>query len=68
MGTILTGCVLLLFTMNINILDIAPVLSDVNIAVNFLRGRNLLSQDYMCCGHICSKVRDSSLTDTNFSV
>ena len=49
--------------MELNILDIAPVLSDTRICINFLRGRNLLIQDYWCCGHITSKVMDSDITD-----
>ena len=49
--------------MNINILDIAPLLSDVKQLINFLRGQNLLLQNYYCCGNTCSKVHDISLTD-----
>ena len=49
--------------MELNILDIAPVISDTNTCVNFLRGRNLLIQDYWCCGNIASKVMDVQLSD-----
>ena len=49
--------------MELNILDITPVLSDTLICINFLRGRNLLIQDYWCCGQITSKVMDVELSD-----
>ena len=49
--------------MNVGILDIAPVLSDVRTCIEFLRGRNLLLNDYICCNQICSKVTDISITD-----
>ena len=49
--------------MDINILEIAPIISDVRQTITFLRGRNLLLQDYWCCGQIASKVTDISLTD-----
>ena len=49
--------------MNVNLLDIAPVLCNVKETIGFLRGLNLLLQDYLCCGETCSKVHDISLTD-----
>ena len=49
--------------MELNILDIAPILSDTETCINFLRGRNLLLQDYHCCGNICSKVQDPNCSD-----
>ena len=41
--------------MGLNILDIAPVISDTKICVQYLRGRNLLLNDYFCCERACSK-------------
>ena len=49
--------------MEVNILDIAPVLSDTKICINFLRERNLLIQDFWCCGNITSKVTDITISD-----
>ena len=49
--------------MECNILEIAPALSDTMKCIDFLRGRNLLLQDYKCCGQFCSKVMDRELTD-----
>ena len=49
--------------METNIFDIAPVLSDIKICIAFLRGRNLLLNDYICCGNECSKVMDISISD-----
>ena len=37
-------------TMDLNILDVAPILSDTSMCIGFLRGRNLLLSDYICCG------------------
>ena len=50
-------------TMETNIFDIAPVLSDIKTCIAFLRGRNLLLNDYICCGIQCSKVADISISD-----
>ena len=49
--------------MNLNILDISPVLCDIKKCIGFLRGRNLLLQDFICCNQTCSKVTDISLSD-----
>ena len=49
--------------MELNILDIAPVISDTKICVNFLRGRNLLLNDYICCGIVSKKVADPNSSD-----
>ena len=49
--------------MELNILDIAPVISDTKTCVQFLRGRNLLLQDYHCCRNICKKVADPNVSD-----
>ena len=49
--------------MNLNILDIAPIISDISMCRGFLRGRNLLLSDYFCCNETCSKVMDCSLSD-----
>ena len=49
--------------MELNILDIAHVLSDVNVCIEYLRGRNLLLQDYFCCGNPCQKVKDPNCSD-----
>ena len=49
--------------MDLNILDVAPVLTDVSICIAFLRGRNLLLSDFFCCNQLCAKVHDASLTD-----
>ena len=49
--------------MDVNILDIAPVLSDIKTCIAYLRGRNLLLNDYFCCETQCSKVMDISLND-----
>ena len=46
-----------------DLLDLAPVLSNVKNCINFLRGRNLLLQDMFCCRVMCSKVGDISLSD-----
>ena len=49
--------------MNVNIFDIAPVLSDTKFCIAYMRGRNLLLQDFFCCNSQCSKVTDISLSD-----
>ena len=49
--------------MNINIIDLAPLLTDVKQCIAFMRGRNLLLQDFYCCRNRCSKVMDVSITD-----
>ena len=41
----------------------AAFLTNVNNCILFLRGRNLLLEDFYCCRVVCSKVYDSSLTD-----
>ena len=46
--------------MELNILDLAP---DTQTCIQFLRGRNLLLQDYIYCGNICQKVRDPNVSD-----
>ena len=50
-------------TLELNILDLAPVITDTQTCIQFLRGRNLLLQDYICCGNICQKVRDPNVSD-----
>ena len=52
--------------MELNIFDLAPLLSDTDKCIEFLRGRNLLLQDYICCNNTCSKVKDSKLSDKRF--
>ena len=49
--------------METNIFDIAPLLSDVKQCIAFLRGRNLLLNDYLFCGSQCSKVMDVTISD-----
>ena len=49
--------------MELNIFDLVPILSDISTCINFLRGRNLLVQDYFCCNQTCSKVRDPKTSD-----
>ena len=49
--------------MEFTILDIAPLLSSIQMTITFMRGHNLLLQDYFCCGMQCSKVRDIKLSD-----
>ena len=49
--------------MAMNILQIAPIISDIKSTVQFMRLHNLLLQDYWCCETICSKVMDISLKD-----
>ena len=49
--------------MEVNIIELAPIISDTKKCINFLRGRNLLLQDYICCQQQCSKVMDIKLTD-----
>ena len=49
--------------MDLDIINFGPVLIDVTKSIEFLRGRNLLLNDYFCCGSMCSKVMDSSLND-----
>ena len=46
-----------------DIFNIGPIIQNVNTTVQFLRGRNLLLQDFFCCGITCSKVMDVSLSD-----
>ena len=48
---------------DINILEIAPVLSDTHNCIIFLRGHNLLLEDYFCCNQTCSKVMDVHISD-----
>ena len=49
--------------MDLDILDVAELFQNVSMCINFLWGRNLLLSDYYCCNNLCSKVRDSSLSD-----
>ena len=49
--------------MDFTILDIAPLLASIPLTITFLRGRNLLLQDFFYCGNLCSKVKDNKLTD-----
>ena len=49
--------------METSILDIAPLLADTKTCINFLRGRNLLLADYICCRNPCSKVMNIQVTD-----
>ena len=49
--------------MEVNIIELAPIISDTKKCINFLHGRNLLLQDYICCQQQCSKVMDIKLTD-----
>ena len=46
-----------------NLLDVASLFTDVKKCITFLRGRNLLKQDHVCCNQNASKVMDISLTD-----
>ena len=48
---------------DLDILQIAPIIQDVKQTITFMRGRNLLLQDYFCCQLPCSKVMDISLKD-----
>ena len=50
--------------MELALLDLTGVLQNVNLCIEFLRGRNLLLANYHCCRQICSIVRDSSLSDS----
>ena len=52
--------------MEFTILDIAPLLSSIQLTITFMRGHNLLLQDYFCCGMQCSKVRDIKLSDQKY--
>ena len=54
--------------MNLDLLDIAPVFSDVNKCKEYLCGRNLLLNDLWCCRVQCSKVTDISLSDKEILV
>ena len=49
--------------MEFNILELAPIISDTKQCITFLRGRNLLLEDYICCGQPSAKVVDPNLTD-----
>ena len=48
---------------NFDIFSIAPIIQDVKQTIVFMRGHNLLLQDYFCCNNMCSKVMDISLKD-----
>ena len=48
---------------NLDIFDLAPVIGNVCICIEFLHGRNLLLNDLFCCGVQCSKVTDISISD-----
>ena len=41
----------------------SPIIGSVPKTIEFLRGHNLLLQDFHCCGNTCSKVHDISLSD-----
>ena len=47
----------------LDILEISPIISSVTETNNFMRGHNLLLQDYFCCNQTCSKVTDMSISD-----
>ena len=49
--------------MDLNIFNIINILSETSTCINYLRGRNLLLQDYWCCNQIASKVKDSNTSD-----
>ena len=49
--------------MELNILDIVPLITDTKTCINFLRGRNLLLQDYICCGIVSKKVCEPNCLD-----
>ena len=49
--------------MEIDFLDVAPLFSNIRMCIEYMRGRNLLLQDLMCCRNICSKVFDSGTSD-----
>lgn len=51
---------------DLNLLDVAPLLSDINSCKRFLHQNNLLKQDHYCCNQPCSKVMDVSLTDREY--
>ena len=46
-----------------NIFEIAPYISDTKECIQYLRGRNLLLQDYYCCRQITTKVMDVTISD-----
>ena len=48
---------------NMDFFEIVPILQNVKETITFMRGRNLLLQDFFCCGIACSKVMDISLQD-----
>ena len=43
--------------MDLNIFDIAQIISDNKKCIEFLHGRNLLIQDYHCCREIVQKYK-----------
>ena len=49
--------------MEVNIIEIAPFISETSKCIEFLRGHNLLLQDLWCCGRIASKVLDLQISD-----
>ena len=49
--------------MEFDILGLRPIIQDVSKTITFLRGRNLLLADFICCQMPCSKVMDFSLSD-----
>ena len=53
--------------MNVNILTLSPVLSDVKNCIQYMRGRNLLLNDYISCNVRASKVMDVHLKTNRFS-
>ena len=46
-----------------NIFEISEIISDIRNTIDFLRTRNLLKNEFVCCGINCSKVMDISLKD-----
>ena len=46
-----------------DIISMSPVFQSVTKSIEFLRGHNLLLQDFYCCNQVCSKVHDISLSD-----
>ena len=49
--------------METNIIEIAPCLTDSIKCIEFFRGNNLLLQDLWCCGQVCTKVMDVTISD-----
>ena len=49
--------------MDLDLFDVSHLFSNVRECIDFLRGRNLLLSDLLCCNQIASKVMDVSLSD-----